>query len=113
MKLITATLAALALCATAFASGETVRVHFSTPVMIGEKVLPAGDVTFHVNHGTSSLLLTVHAENGESAAVVVNRLHESEAPNNTSVILGRSGNALKFERLWLSNGAGFGVVDTQ
>src|SRR6185312_5262754 len=101
MKLFTIALTALALSATAFAAGETVKAHFSTPVQIGEKVLPAGDITFQVNHGTSSHLLTAFSESGESAAIMVSRLHDSDAPENTSVILGRTGNKVKFERLWL------------
>jgi hypothetical protein len=114
MKLFTIALSALALCGAALAATvDTVNVRFSTPVMVGEKVLPAGDVTFNVIHGTSSVLLTARAANGESAVVVVSRLHESDEPARSSVILGRSGNNLRVERVWLEDGVGFAIADAQ
>jgi hypothetical protein len=114
MKLLTIALSAFALCGAALAAPiDTVTAHFSTPVMVGEKTLPAGDVTFNVIHGTSSLLLTVRSASGPVALVVVNRIHESQEPGRASVIIGRSGDALKLERVWLDNGVGFAVMGAQ
>jgi hypothetical protein len=113
MKILTIVFTALALCASAFAAPtETVTVQFSSPVVIGGKTLPAGEVRFNLHHGSNSVLLIAHAENGEAAAVVVNRIYEM-GDGHTSVVLGRSGNTLKFERLWLDNGSGYAVADAQ
>ena len=52
MKLFTIALSALAVCGAAFAAPvETITAHFATPVQVGDKVLPAGEVTFNVIHG--------------------------------------------------------------
>ena len=114
MKMLTIALTALALVGAALAAPvDVVTVHFSAPVMIGEKSLPAGDVTFNVIHGTSSVRLTARAADGTAALITVSRLHESEETPKSSVILGRSGNTLKLERIWLDNGAGYAVPDAQ
>jgi hypothetical protein len=114
MKMLTIALTALAVCGAAFAAPiDIVTVRFATPVMIGEKTLPAGDVTFNVIHGTSSLLLTARAADGTAALISVSRLHESEETPKSSVILGRTGNTVKLERIWLDNGAGYAVPDAQ
>ena len=114
MKLLTIALTALTLCGAALAAPvDIVTVHFTTPVMIGEKTLPAGDVTFNVIHGSSSLLLTARAADGTAALVTVSRLHQSEETPRSSVILGRAGNTVKLERIWLDSGEGFGVADSQ
>jgi hypothetical protein len=114
MKMLTIVLTALAICGAALAAPiDIVTVRFSTPVMVGEKLLPAGDVTFNVIHGTSSMLLTARAADGTAALITVSRLHESEETPKSSVILGRTGNTLKLERIWLDNGAGYALPDAQ
>lgn len=113
MKILTIVFTALVLCAAAFAAPtETVIVHFSSPVAVGGKTLPAGEVRINLHHGNNAVLLTALAENGEAAAVVVTRLHEV-GDGRTSVVLARSGETLKLERLWLDNGSGFAVSDAQ
>jgi hypothetical protein len=114
MKRFNIALGAIALCGAAFAAPiDIVTVRFNQPVMIGEKTLPAGEIRFSVLHGSSSILMTARAESGEAAVVVLNRLHESEEPGHTSVILSRSGDTLKLERLWLDDGSGFAVAGAQ
>jgi hypothetical protein len=114
MKLLTIALAAFALGGAALAAPvDIVTVRFSTPVMVGEKTLPAGDVTFNVIHGTSSLLLTARSASGEAALVVVTRIHGTDESGKASVVLGRSGDARRLERLWLDDGVGFEVMNGQ
>lgn len=114
MKMLTIALTAFALATAAWSAPvDVVTVRFASPVMIGEKTLPAGDVTFNVIHGTSSLLLTARAADGTAALITVSRLHDSEETPKSSVILGRTGNTLKLERIWLDTGAGYGVADAQ
>jgi len=113
MKLFTIALAALALGAAAFAAPiETLTARFSTPVQIGEKVLPAGEVTFNVFHGTSSVLLVARTANNEAAAIVVNRQYEPEVNAKSEVILSKTGNSLKLERVVI-DGAAYAVADAQ
>jgi len=113
MKIFTIALSAIALCGAAFAAPiDTFTARFANPVMIGEKTLPAGDVTFNVIHGNTSMLLTARSANGEAALIVVNRIHESEDAGKSSVILGRSGSNLKLERVWL-DGVGYAIADAQ
>jgi hypothetical protein len=113
MKLFTIALSAIALCGAAFAAPiDTMTARFDSPIMVGEKTLPAGDITFNVIHGTSSTILTARSANGEAALIVVKPLHESDDTAKTEVILGRSGSTLKIERIWL-DGAGYAVADAQ
>src|SRR5207248_8773928 len=104
--------AALTICGATLASAaDIVNVHFSTPVMVGETTLPAGDVSIQILRGSNSAILTARSESGAAVAVVVNRLNgldDKEA--HTSVILGRHGNALKLERIWLDDHTGFAVL---
>jgi hypothetical protein len=114
MKLITIALTALTLCGAALAAPvATLTAHFTTPVMIGEKTLPAGDVTFNLIHGSSSLLLTARAEDGTVALVTVSRMHEGPETAKSSVILGRTGDTMKLERILLDSGVGFAVANAQ
>jgi hypothetical protein len=114
MKLLTIALTALTLCGAALAAPvDIVTVRFATPVMIGEKTLPAGDVTFNVIHGNSSLLLTARAEDGTSALVMVSPLRQGDENAKSSVVLGKTGNTVKLERIWLDSGAGFAVANAQ
>ena len=113
MKLFTIALSALALCGAAFAAPvDTINVHFSTPVMVGEKVLPAGDVTFNVIHGTSSMLLVARTANNEAAVIVVNRQYEPEESRKSEVILNKTGNTLKVDRICV-DGITYAATDGQ
>jgi hypothetical protein len=104
--------AAIALCGAAFAgSADTITAHLSTPVVVGQKTLPAGDITMNVVSGTSDYpILAVRAQNGESVAVVVSRINNTDEQSHASLVLERRGDQLKLERVWLDDGTGFAVI---
>jgi hypothetical protein len=113
MKLFTIALSALALAGAAFAAPiDTLNARFATPVMVGDKVLPAGDVTFNVIHGTSSMLLVARTADNDAAMIVVNRAYGPEQAGKSEVVLNKSGNTLKVEKIWL-DGIAYSVVDAQ
>jgi hypothetical protein len=114
MKLFTIVFAAaLSICGSAFAySPDTITVHFATPVIAGETTLPAGDVTITVNRGSNNVVLTLRSEAGVTATVVANRINEFNGQDaNTTVVLGRRGNDLKIERIWLADHTGFALAE--
>jgi hypothetical protein len=112
MKILSIALTALALCGSALAgSADTINVHFSSPVQIGAKTLPAGDVTFNVLRSNTSIILTARAEDGTAAAVLVNRVYDTGETTRTSVVLGRHGKDLKLERIWLDDYTGYAVLN--
>src|SRR3954463_13738034 len=113
MKLFTIALTALALCGAALAAPvDTITAHFETPVMVGEKVLPAGAVTFNVIHGTSSMLLVARTANNEAAVIMVNRVYEPEDTRKSEVVLNKTGNTLRVEKICV-DGITSGVADAQ
>jgi hypothetical protein len=113
MKLFTIALSALALVGAAIAAPiDTFNARFATPVMVGEKALPAGEVTFNVIHGTSSMLLVARTANNEAAMIVVNRVYEPEQAGRTEVVLNKNGSTLKVEKVWL-DGIAYTVADAQ
>jgi hypothetical protein len=110
MKLFTIALTALALCGAALAGpAEIINAHFSTPIFIGDKALPAGDITFNLLRGSNSTILTARTQDGKVAAVMVSRIQDAGDATGTSVVLTRRGNDLKFERIQLDNGTTFAV----
>jgi hypothetical protein len=113
MKLFTIALSAIALCGAAFAAPvDTFTARFSTPVMIGDKTLPAGEVTFNVLHGTSSMLLVARSANNDAAMIVVNRQYETEESGKSEVTLSKSGNTLKVEKVTV-DGVSYTAADNQ
>jgi hypothetical protein len=114
MKIFGIALSVLTLCGSALAGpADTINVHFNSPVQVGEKTLPAGDVTFNVLRGNNSIILTARAEDGTAAAIVVNRVYDHEGASRTSVVLGRSAAGLKLERIWLDDRTGFAVAEAK
>src|SRR5690349_16982865 len=108
MKIFTIAFTALALCGAALAGpADTINAHFSTPVLIGDKTLPAGDITFNVLRGSNSVIVTARSQNGTAAAVVVNRIYDLDENGRASIVLGKHGNDLKLERIWLDGRTGF------
>jgi hypothetical protein len=89
---------------------DTISVRFSSPVVVGEKTLPAGECTIHVLRGSSdSVMLSVRADSGETAAVLVNRMTDGR-DDNASVVLSRHGEDLRLEKVWLPDHTGFSVL---
>ena len=88
---------------------DTMSVHFAAPVVVGEKTLPAGDCMIHVIRGSGDgIVLSVRSESGETAAVLVNRMNDGKE-EGAGVVLGRRGNDLLLERVWLPDHTGFTV----
>jgi hypothetical protein len=113
MKLFTIALSALALCGAALAAPiDTLTARFTSPVTIGDKVLPAGEVTFSVIHGTSSMLLVARTANNEAAAVMVNRQYQPDDSHKSEVVLNKTGNTLKLDRVSV-DGITYAVADGQ
>lgn len=110
MKLFGVALSVLALCGSAVAGpADTINVHFDSPIQVGEKTLPAGDVRFNLLRGSNSIILTARGEDGTAAAVVVNRVYDNDEGARNSVVLGRHGKGLKLERIWLDDHTGYAV----
>jgi hypothetical protein len=93
---------------------DTVTVRFATPVIVGEKTMPAGQCTIHIIRGSGDgVLLSVRADSGETTAVLVNRLSDGPDENNASVVLTRHGKDLKLDKVWLPDHTGFAVVPAE
>jgi len=91
---------------------DTISVHFSSPVVVGEKTMPAGDCTIHVIRGSGdTVILSVRAESGETTAVLVNRLTDGP-DDNASIVLTRHGKDLRLDKVWLPDHTGFSVLPT-
>jgi hypothetical protein len=112
MKVFAISFTVLAICGAAFAgSADTITAHLSNPVVVGQKTLPAGDITMNVvSSGSDFPILAVRAQNGESVAVVVSRINSPDEQSHASVVLGRRGDQLKLERVWLDDGTGYAVI---
>ncbi len=118
MKKIIATLfaAALAVSGSLYAQGlnDSVTVHFSSPVIIGMRTLPAGECSIRIIRGsTNSILLSARAETGAISNVLVTRLYEdaSETHGSANVVLERHNDGLHLERIWLPDGTGLQVIE--
>jgi hypothetical protein len=92
---------------------DTISVRFSSPVVVGEKTMPAGECTIHVLRGSSdSVMLSVRAESGVTTAVLVNRLTNG-SDDNASVVLSRHGKNLRLDKVWLPDHTGFAVLSAE
>jgi hypothetical protein len=112
MKLFTIICAAaLTICGSALAfSPDTITAHFATPVLVGETAFPAGNVIITVARG-NNVVLTFRSQSGVTTSVLANRINQfAETDSNTTVVLGRQGNGLKVERIWLDDHSGFALV---
>src|ERR1022692_2131470 len=110
--------AAIAVCGTVRAQSlvDRITVHFSTPVMVGDTTLPAGDCAIQVIRGSSdNVVLEVRSESGagDSILVQVNRLSESNVVTNghTTVILSHRNNSYQLDQIVLPDRTGFLVLD--
>ena len=118
MKLFTTfCCAALTLCSAIYAQSpiDHMTVHFNTPVLVGEKEIPAGDCDIQVMHSSSDSILILRSQAGPSALAVVNRLSESamDAKETTGVVLNRRGNDLQLYRVLLDNHTGYQLLNAE
>jgi hypothetical protein len=109
--------AAIAVCGTSQAQTlvDRISVHFSTPVMVGDTTLPAGDCAIQVIRGSSdNVVLEVRSDSGsgESILVLVNRVTDSNVVTNghTSVILSHRNNSYQLDQIILPDHSGFQIV---
>jgi hypothetical protein len=113
------------LCCTALALGSALyaqtaadhmTVHFSTPVIVGETKLPAGDCDIQVMPGTSdSIILVLRSQNGPSTLAVATRLSEGnmDAEDSTGVVLHRRGDDLRLYRVLIANRNGYQLFNAE
>ncbi len=118
MKLFTTfCCAALALCSAIYAQSpvDHMTVHFNSPVLVGEKEIPAGNCDIQVMHSSSDNILILRSQAGPSALAVVSRLSESttNAKESTGVVLNRRGNDLYLYRVLLDNHTSYQVISAE
>jgi len=119
MKLLTMICAAaIAVCGTVQAQSfvDRITVHFSTPVMVGETTLPAGDCSIQVLRGSSdNIVLEVRSESkaGPAVLVQVSRFSDSDAVTNgqVSVVLSHRNNSFQLNQILFSDRTGFQVLE--
>jgi hypothetical protein len=104
--------AALAVCSAIYAQSpvDHMTVHFSTPVIVGETKLPAGDCDIQVLRGSSdSIILVLRSQAGPYTSVVASHLSEADTDGegSTSVVLNRRGNDLHVYRILLPDHTGY------
>jgi hypothetical protein len=104
--------AALALGSALYAQApaDHITVHFSTPVMVGETRLPAGDCDIQVLRGSSdSVILALRSQAGPYTAALASRLAEgdTQAASGTGVLLNRRGNDLHVYRIMVDGRTGY------
>src|SRR5690242_17467648 len=101
------------ICWAAFASsGDTVTVHFSSPVVVAGTTLPAGNVEIDVNRGNSNAMLFFRSDSGVTVATVANRVSDSfERRNDATVTLTRDNGVLHIDHVWLPDGSGFALIE--
>ena len=116
-KLMMFCAAVIAVCATGHAQTvDRITVHFSTPVMIHERILPAGDCSIQVLRGSSdNIVLELRSASQASDAVLVlaNRLTNLDAPSDghATVVLSRHANGYQLDQVLLPDHTGFQVLD--
>jgi len=108
--------AALAVCGVAGAvSNDLVKVHFDRPVMVGEKVVPAGDYTIQKLDPAKddSGILLLRSKSGVQTTMMTNRLDAADSPSNSnaSVTLSRHGDTYQLDSVWMSDTEGFQVLE--
>jgi hypothetical protein len=118
MKLLTTLCcAAFALCSAIYAQSpnDHVVVHFSTPVMVGETKLPAGDCDIQVMRGSSDpIILVLRTPGGLTTMAVASHLYEgTESEGGPSVILNRHGDDLRVYRILFGDDTGYQLTNDQ
>jgi hypothetical protein len=94
-------------------SPDRLSVKFPTPVVINGATLPAGETTIQVVHNAGTLTLNFHSDSGENASVLVNRLSDTASEDQPRVILDRTGNTYRLNRILLTDHTALQVIDAQ
>jgi hypothetical protein len=111
-------LAALALSSAAFAqlNPDRMTVHLSTPFMVGETKLPAGDCDIQLMHGSSeSPILVIRSKGGPSVLAVATRMAEgdTDAAAQPSLILNHRGKDLQLSQVLFGDSIAYQLTDLQ
>ena len=111
--------AAIAICGTLNAQPSTpvdeVKVHFSTPVEVGNTTIAAGDCSIQVLRGSSDyLVLAFHPESGSAVSILANRVSAQSGDTafgkSAEVILSRHGDNYRFEGFLMPDHSGFAAL---
>jgi hypothetical protein len=110
MKLFLTTLSGAALLVGsalyAQTSGDHLKVHFNTPVMVGETTFPAGDCDLQILHGASEKMMVLRSSKTQ-AIVNVTAEYDTDAPEQPSVVLDRRGENYRLNRILLPDHTGY------
>ena len=85
-------------------------VHFNSPVLVGETMIPAGNCDIQVMHGSSdSLILVVRPENGHGVTALASHMAESDVDTTgaATVVLSRHGKDMQLSRVIFGNDTGY------
>jgi hypothetical protein len=105
--------AALLLCGSLFAQSmvDQLTVHFSTPVVVGETSLPAGNVHIQVMRGSGSATLVFRAESGVTTTAVVNRIIDADSSDaGARLVLKNIGGTVRLDRVMMGDHTGFQLL---
>jgi hypothetical protein len=99
------------LCGSLFAQSvvDQLTVHLSSPVVIGETAMPAGNVNIQVLRGTSSTTLVLfRAESGVIATAVVSRIVDQDITEaGARLVFKNTGATVKLDRVLMGGHTGF------
>ena len=117
MKLYTAILgAALAVTAVLQAQSfdDRINVRMPAPVVVNGVTIPAGDASIQILHNTGTMMLTVRAESGEHATVLVTRVDAGENLSGAAkVVLDQKDGTYYFNRIILPDNTALQVLDAR
>lgn len=94
-----------ALCSTALAQNDAIKVRFEHTVRAGHNYLPAGNYMIRAaNLATEQPVLSVEAEDGARIMIPAMRIQtaDSHAAPSTQVVLERAGSDLQITKVWLA-----------
>lgn len=117
MKLYTAILStALAVTSALYAQNPTdlINTRLPAPVVVNGVTIPAGNTSIQIVHNTGTLMLTVRAESGEHATVLVSRVDSNEPFATTAkVILDAKDGVYHLNRIVLPDNTALQVLDAR
>jgi len=90
-------------------TSDHLMVHFNSPVMVGETLLPAGDCDIQVMRGSSNnVVVVLRSQGGHATAAVASRFTDgSQDAETDSIVLNRRGNDLHLYRILFNDHTGY------
>ena len=110
MRILTICAAAMLLCGSMLAQSvvDQLTVHLSTPVVVGETAIPAGNVHIQVLRGSSSATLVFRAESGVTTTALVTRIFDQDrSDTGARLVFKDNGSTVKLDRVMLGDRTGF------